>query len=385
VELDESGGEPDIGAPDISNIGKKTPTGYIPGSATDPVGGPFGPSLAPDPGEEPTAAKRKAAQRQAIASVSPQGTSVYGRGGLFNDIFNGGRSDPGLPADEIEIGGKKYTFNAVTDQYHNVIDYVTQGESGPVHFTPDDYKYLKAIEAQNAMVPGKPGQTEQPGDPTKLSDSEYDALTKDAAKGNKLAQEILVKGHYKAQDYPSLTQDIAKLEDPFVQALSNLPNVAQSAEAQTLAVTKPYDFSNAESQVNNILANQGYAQLAQPSVATSSYVSKLDQLASGNPLTTSALGLPSITQALSGLGPAGKLAESAAPNAGLLSALLSHIQYEDIYGTGLSGVSAAQNPAWLQALLAAVTGQSNLNIKIPGLPSTSPAPGQSPDTVPNTG
>jgi hypothetical protein len=190
---------------------------------------------------------------------------------------------------------------------------------------------------------------------------------------------------YTAQD-PSGRIDISK--DPFVNALSNLPNVANAAEAQTVAVTQPYDFNNAEAQVNNILANQGMAQL-QPSATTTQFANKLSSIASQNPLATSALGLPSINQALAGLGPAAQLSEKATPNQGLLAALLSHIQYEDIYGTGLTGPQASSNPAWLQNLISSVLGDTSISGALPSVTAAAAAVGggsTSPtDTVPNTG
>ena len=297
-------------------------------------------------------------------------------------------SDSG-PYDEYK--GKKYKFTDITgqDRQHNVEDYTAQGKVGDVPVTGTDEKWFQGLKDILPSITRKDeggvGHLEDPG---QLSEKEYDALTKQASKGNKLAQEILLKGHYKAHDFPSLTQDLNKVEDPFVKALSNMPNVANTAESQIAAVTQPYDFANAEGQVNAILANQGFAQTAQPSAQTSAYVNKIDQIASGNPLTSSALGLPPIDQALAGLGPAAKASEKAAPNAALLAALLSHIQYQDVYGTGLSASQTANNPAWLQQLIAAVTnstfaaGLPNASIAAAGA-GTTPSAGSSP--VPNTG
>jgi hypothetical protein len=291
-------------------------------------------------------------------------------------------------ANEITIGGKTYKFSDVTDPQGDVEGYTAQGATGAVGFDKADDKYLHDLSLGNTPLVDEKNGVGKIGDPHQLTDKEYDALTKEASTGNKLAQEILVKGHYKAQNAPSLQQDLNKVEDPFVKALGNLPNVASAGEAQVGAVTQPYDFSNAESQVNNILTNQGYAANAQPSAGTSAYINKIDSEAAGNPLTQSTLGLPSISSALSGLGPAAKLSEKAAPNSALLSALLSHIQYQDVYGTGLNAGSASSNPAWLQELLASVTGTTAAG----GLPSPALAatgigtvPGASSDTVPNTG
>jgi hypothetical protein len=371
MELDESG------------------SNFFGGNVSDP----FAPATEPDPFEQPTKPKQKAATKKAVRSVSPQGTTQYGEGFRAATGLGGPDAPPDLPSDEIDIGGKTYKFSAVTDPTGNVESYTAQGPEGAVKLTPADYKYLKYVEGQNAMVPGKPGETEQPGDPHQLSDKEYDTLTQEASRGNKLAQEILVKGHYKAKDFPTLTQDLQKMADPFVNALSNLPNVASTAESQLQAVTQPYDFANAEGQVNNILTNQmGMAALAQPSAATSSFVSKVDQIASTNPLTQSTLGLPTIESALGELGPAAKLSTKATPNAALLQALLSHIQYQDVYGTGLSSTAAAQNnPNWLQQLIAAVN-LSDLGGGIPGITSAASAARRAPSAsttgpggVPNTG
>jgi hypothetical protein len=351
------------------------------------VSDPFAPATVPDPFTQPTKAKQKKATKKAVASVSPEGESSYGTGFGADST----PSDPSLPADESDIGGHKYKFFQVTDPDNNVEFYTAQDPSGRIDISKDPQEQRDLNDLANE-VPNLAGLTiggHGLGDPNKLSDKEYDALTKAAARGNNLARQILIKGHYKATDFPSLTQDLAKVEDPFVNALSNLPNVANAAEAQTVAVTQPYDFNNAEAQVNNILANQGMAQLAQPSATTTQYANKLSSIASQNPLATSALGLPSINQALAGLGPAAQLSEKATPNQGLLAALLSHIQYEDIYGTGLTGPQASSNPAWLQNLISSVLGDTSISGALPSVTAAAAAAGggsTSPtDTVPNTG
>jgi hypothetical protein len=273
-----------------------------------------------------------------------------------NFPFGDDDSDPPMPKDEGEVGGKKYKFTAETNPEGEVESYSAQDPdaslSGQMMQGPTEGGQPKnQMDRQlDLLLGGKENASD-------LSPKEYDALTKEASRGNKLAQQILVKGHFKGKDYPSLTQDLNKIEDPFVKALSNMPGVANTAESQVVAATQPYNFTNAESQVNNILTNQGYAANAQPSAETSAFVNKIDAEAAGNPLTQSALGLPSISQALAGLGPAAKLSEKAAPTSALVQALLSHLQYEDVYGTGLS--SSAGQPNWLQQLLAAVTGTTS--------------------------
>ena len=190
------------------------------------------------------------------------------------------------------------------------------------------------------------------------SPHEYAALTKEASKGNKLAQQILVRGKFKAQDYPSLQQDLKQIEDPFVTALSGLPAMAQNMQAQSNQTTQPYDFTNAEGQVNNLLGQMGSSQRMTTSPETNTYLAGLNNIVSQGKqdLTTSTAGLPSIMQALGGLGPAAKASEQASPYASLLAALLSHQQYETVYG-GQSPASTG-DPAWLQQLIASVTGQA---------------------------
>lgn len=312
----------------------------------------------------------------------------------------GKKDPPALPANEADISGQKYKFSAVDDPTGAVTGYTAQGDVGSIPVTRQDLPFLtegkgkkrRAINfpvVDNKAVDG--GHLGEIGDPAKLSDKEYDLLTHEASKGNKLAQEILVKGHYKGTPAPTLKQDLAKLEDPFVKALGNLPNVANTAEAQVAAVTAPYDFTNAETQVNNILTNQGFAANAKPSAATSAYVSKMDAIAGGNPLTSSALGLPTIDQALGRLGPLAKQAEGTVAQSALLNALLSHIQYQDVYGTGLSGTNVKGDPSWLQQLLASVTGTTfGAGLPAPAVAAAGGSipgvtPGSSSSTVPNTG
>jgi hypothetical protein len=362
------------------------------GQGPDPAtpSDPFAPALSPDPFFQPTPKKRQAATKKAVAEVSPEGEAQYGEG--FRAATGLGEPDPSsdpLPGDEIDIGGKKYKFTEVgVNPEHNVRDYSAQDpnaslsgeESGPVLGDPKNQ-----MSRQLEMLLGGVQNAQD------ISPNEYAKLTKEASKGNKLAQQILVKGKFKAQDYPSLTQDLNKLSDPFVQALSNLPNLANQAEAQTVAVTQPYDFSNAETQVNNILANQGSAERATPSAQTTAYANQLAQITSANPLTAATPGMPSIptiAQALGGLGPAAKVSEKAAPSSALLAALLSHIQYEDVYGTGLSASQGAANPAWLQQLIAAVTGTGvggglTSPVIAGSTAGTLPSTGTSP--IPNTG
>jgi hypothetical protein len=287
------------------------------------------------------------------------------------DLGSGG-GDPtqNLPKNEDDISGKKYKFTEVDPARGNPVqDYSAQDptakltgalEQGPVQGKPADM-----MDRQLELLLGGVQNAKD------ISPNEYKKLTKLASGGNKLAQQILVKGHFKAQNYPSLGQDIKKVEDPFVNALSNMPQMAQALDTQVSAVTEPYNFSNAEQQVNNILKNQGEAQLAQPSAQTSAYANQLAAASNVDPLGTgpasailSQFGFPgSINDALKGLGPAAKLAEKAGPDAALLGAILSHIQYQDIYGTGLS--NAQNNPAWLQALLESVNATSGLGGALP--------------------
>jgi hypothetical protein len=376
MELDES-----------ASLSGEDPGGDPGTAASDP----FGAARAPDPFLEPTRPKQKAATKKAVAAVSPRGTAQYGAGfdkggGIlktFTDVMGWTRpEDPSLPGDEGEYGGQKYKFSEVSPAAGDPVEYYSAGDQsantadtqqGPHELTADLEKVLGGVQ-----------------NPQDISPNEYAKLTEAAHKGNKLAQQILVGNHFKANGYPSIGQDLAKVADPFVQALSNLPNLAGELQTHAQAVTQPYDFTNAESQVNNILTNQmGMKAAPPPSAATTAFSDKLDQIAAGNPMTTSVMGLPSITGALAGLGPAAKLSEKATPNAALLSALLSHLQYQDVYGTGLSSTSAANNPAWLQALLASVVQSSGLGGALPSVASltgttpTTTTPGAGTSPTPN--
>lgn len=307
--------------------------------------------VAPDPFFEPTKAKQKAATKKAVKAADPD-TKALGKG--FDPNAEPAPSNDSL--DIGDIGGKDYKFKAVTTNPEGDIkDYrstdpganITDGESGPVEGDPKT-----SLTRQLEMVLGG---TQASSD---VSPHEYRQLTAEAAKGNKLAQQILVKGKFKAQDYPSEAQDLKKVEDPFVNALSGLPALAQNEQAQANKVTQPYDFSNAEAQVNNLLGQMGSSQQMSTSPETNSYLSGLQGIVSqgANNLTSGvpALGIPSIQSALEGLGPAAKTSEKVSPYASLLAALLAHQQYEITYEGANPGASS--DPGWLQNLLQQVTG-----------------------------
>ena len=338
--------------------------------------------------------------------------------------------DPTTGADYGEFGGKKYKFTAVTDPYGQVESYGSgmtgaslPNEMGPVEGDPKN-KMDRDLEfllggVQNARD---------------LSPHEYEKLTQEASKGNKLAQEILVKGKFKAQNFPSLMQDLNKIEDPFVKALGNLPNVEASAEKMVSAVTQPYDFSNAETQVNNLLSNQTVASQSSmaaglagaagaqataqgagsdyqnpfaasnpflskeavssggsvpaESAQTKAYLSALDKIGAPSLSSSAIPGIPSFDSALAAMGPAAKLSEKASPQQALLAALLSHLQYQDVYGTGLASAGASQNPAWLQQLIASVTGLTSTGGLVnPALAAggVGSVPSTGASTIPNTG
>ena len=258
----------------------------------------------------------------------------------------GGDKDPDDDTlGQDEVGNQRYKFTALSDPTGEVQDYTETPQKG-------------ANYTDTAGIVGRGDLLQQAADPKKLSDKEYDALTKEASKGNKLAQSILVSGHYKAHDYPTMQQDIQKMEDPFVSALSGLPALAQNEQTQANKVTQPYDFTNAEAQVNSILGQMGSSQRMTTSPETNSYVSQLQGIVNqgANNLTSGvpSMGIPSIMSALKGLGPAAKESVKATPYESLLSALLSHQQYE--YETGGETIPSANNPAWLQSLIAAITG-----------------------------
>jgi hypothetical protein len=298
----------------------------------------------PDPFTAPPS-KRKKDIKKAVVSAGGPDVNQYGQG------FSGDDGPPAaLPTDESDIGGKDYRFTAVTSNPEgNVQDYAAQAAL-PYGPTPGNQQAELSKQLEQAL-----GGVQNSQD---ISPHEYDALTKEASKGNKLAQQILVKGRFAGKDYPSLNQDLTKLTDPFVQALSGMPALAENAQSQMQAQTAPYDFTNAEAQVNNLLGQMGSSMTSAASPETQSYVNSLNQsvAAAGN-LSSSALGLPSIMSALEGLGPAAKESQAASPYASLLAALLSHQQYEDIYEGAFP--QSSQNPAWLQSLLASVTGTTS--------------------------
>jgi hypothetical protein len=299
------------------------PSGFV-GKASNPF------PVGPDPFTQPTKAKQKKATKTAVKSADPY------------DSFKHDNTDP-APEDQGQVGQGDYKFTAVTNPEGSIEDYT---ETPPTNTGYTEGGILRGDVAQQST------------DPKQLSASQYDALTKEASKGNKLAQQILVSGHYKAHAYPSLAQDLTKLEDPFVQALSGLPALAQSEQAAANKVTQPYDFTNAEAQVNNLLGQMGSSQRMTTSPETNAYIAGLQGIVSqgANNLTSGALGgaVPSIMSALEGLGPAAKESEKATPYAALLSALLSHQQYETVYGG--QSPSSSGDPAWLQNLIASVTG-----------------------------
>lgn len=292
--------------------------------------------IAPDPFFATTKAKAKKDIKTAVKSADPD-QAALGKGFDPN-------SDPSPDTgdDTGEVGQQDYKFKAVTNPEGEVQDYT--------YTAPKDSGYDEAGLLRGDVA----GQST---DPKQLSAKEYDALTKEASKGNKLAQSILASGDYKAHDYPSLTQDLNKVEDPFVQALSGLPALAQNEQAAANKFTQPYDFTNAESQVNNLLGQMGSSQQMTTSPETNSYLGTLQGIVNqgANNLTTPGPGgIESIMTALGGLGPAAAESEKATPYASLLSALLSHQQYEDVYEGAFPTSNA--NPSWLQNLLASVTG-----------------------------
>ncbi len=312
----------------------------------DDTSNPFPPTK--DPFFEPTKAKQKAATKKAVKYADPD-TAALASG------FGGGGTDPVQTGGDVgDIGGKDYRFSEVSaNPEGNIKDYSATDPNaalsgsllqGPVAGDP---KSVMAHQLELLL-----GGTQNPSD---ISPHEYAALTKEAHDGNKLAQQILVKGKFKTQDYPSLQQDLTKIEDPFVKALSGLPALAENLQAQQTQTTQPYDFNNAEAQVNNLLGQMGSSQQMSANPETQAYVNKLQGIVGGaGNINTSTAGLPSIETALSALGPAGQLSEKASPYASLLAALLSHQQYETIYGG--QSPSSTGDPAWLQNLIASVTG-----------------------------
>jgi hypothetical protein len=278
--------------------------------------------------------------------VSGFGQAIEGIPKDIKDVPHDVAMDIGLttPADESETppsdSGMNKRFTAVTDPTGAIKDYTA--EDGGSKFDWDDPANLPA--------------------PQELSDEEYDTLTKQASQGNDFAKQILERGDYKAHDYPSAIQDLQSVTNPFVAALSNMPTMATSLASQQQAAMSPYDFSNAESSVNELLSMsgiQGVTPMAAPNAETQSYVNTLTGIANSyNPLTSPGPdGVPSTMQALESLGPLAKQSQQASPYAQLLNALLSHGQYETIYG-GEPPPATAEDPAWLQQLIASVTGST---------------------------
>jgi hypothetical protein len=310
-------------------------------SDTDFMGDPSNPfPVAPDPLFATSKPKAKKDTKKAVKSADPD-TSALAKGFDPN-------SDP-APDDTLDqgqVGNEDYKFTAQSNP-SGIIDDYTSTQPKATNYTGQEGEI-----AQGDLL-------QQSADPKTMDAKQYDALTKEASKGNKLAQSILVSGHYQAHDYPSLQKDLNTIDDPFVNALSGLPALAENEQAQANQVTQPYDFSNAEAQVNNLLGQMGSSQKMTTSPETNSYLSSLQGIVSqgANNLNTSTLGIPSIMTALSGLGPAAKESEGVSSNAALLAALLSHQQYEDIYSTGLTNSSS--NPAWLQNLIASVVGSTS--------------------------
>ena len=317
----------------------------------DQTSNPF--PTAPDPMFARTKKKAKADIKKAVGQADP------------GDKFEHEQSNATLdPSNEGDVGGKKYKFAEVSANPEGEIkDYSARDD-------PDN----KELSSQLEQVLGG---VQNPED---ISPHEYAALTKAASKGNKLAQQILVKGKFKTQDYPSLNQDLSKMEDPFVKALSGLPALAENEQTQANKTTQPYDFTNAESQVNNLLGQMGSSQQMTTSPETNTYLGTLQGIVNqgSNNLTQSNLGLPSIMQALGGLGPAAKASEKATPYEGLLASLLSHENYE--IETGAAAPPSGSDPAWLQQLIASVIGSTAAG----GLPSPSVASGAV-GTIPSTG
>jgi hypothetical protein len=303
---------------------------------------------APDPFFATTKAAQKKDTKKAVKAAAPDDSFKHPDPSSNDDTL-----------DQGQVGNEDYKFSAVTNPAGEIKDYTETA--------PDTHGYT----ATEGSI-GQGDLLQQSTDPKTLSAKEYDALTKEASKGNKLAQGILVSGHYKAHDYPTAQQDLKQLEDPFVNALSGLPALAENEQAQANKVTQPYDFTNAESQVNNLLGQMGSTQQMSTSPETNAYLGTLQGIVSqgSNNLTSSTLGLPSIMQALGGLGPAAKSSEKATPYASLLAALLSHQQYE--IETGAEAVpGGTANPAWLQNLIASVTGATATG----GLPNPTLAAG----------
>ena len=275
-------------------------------------------------------------------------------------------TDTGPPTSTADIGGKDYRFTALSGALADQIEHYgaqNSGDSlpnvqGPVQGDPNSTINRDLEEALGGVQNAKD-----------LSPKEYDALTKEASRGNTLAQQILVKGKFKATPFPTESQDLSKIEDPFVQALSGMPALAENAQNQMNAVQQPYDFTNATAQVNSLLGQMGSTQRMSSNAETTGYVNTLNnEVASAGNLNSSALGLPSIMSALGGLGPAAKESTKATPYASMLAALLGHEQYLIEYGGAAPGQTAT-DPAWLQQLIAQVTGSTSTG----GLPAPSTA------------
>src|SRR6202451_1676615 len=188
---------------------------------------------------------------------------VKGARDAAKGLWTGGKDKPASDNnDTLDMGGKDYKFSAVSDPEGTIDNYTETAPTGD-----------QAMKQMGMVDQG--GLLQAQTDPKTMSAKQYDALTKEASKGNKLAQQILVSGHYKAHDYPSLSQDLKTIDDPFVNALSGLPSLAENEQANANKVTQPYDFSNAEAQVNNLLGQMGSSQQMTTSPETNSYLNTL--------------------------------------------------------------------------------------------------------------
>ena len=284
---------------------------------------------------------------------------------LIHD-FKSKKAKPKPPTDYEDIDpitGKKWTKISAAD--------LTQQPSTVVQYDPT-YPHTPAIrkkllgELQKAL----PGYKLSPS--TDLTDKEYDILRQEAAKGNEFAQNILRLGAYQAQPFPTMQQDVRAVLNPFVQGIAGLQGMANALDARSGLVQAETSFPSAESQVNTMLSQMGVSPATQasfaPSAETSSFVKQLSNITAptmGGPgENIGGINVPSMSSALQSMVPLEQMSEKYAPYEQIINALLSHQQYETIYGYGPNAL--AQNntyPGWLQDVINKISGSGPLGFQ----------------------
>jgi hypothetical protein len=244
--------------------------------------------------------------------------------------------------------------------------------------------------------------------PKDLTDKEYDALRAAAVKGNSLAQKILDQGKYKGKKFPTASQDIQHLLQPYVNQMQNLPAMGYGMQAELNNQMQNNTFTNAAGQVQSILNNMGMAGISgadmpAPTPATQNYINQMQSIVNNAPgiTTPTSIGgvqIPSMESALEQFAntklPSGKtqlggaaLSAQATGNEALTNALLSRLQNQIIWGTGAVPAAGTgtvnQLPDYIMGLLQEL-GMSANQGAITGTTPTVPT-NQLPAAVTGTG